>query len=201
MAREHLHELARNGVGTRAVHEASDVALTVLCDIKTGVKRNIRAATERAVLAVDAGAIADHAIVDGSMTWQLVDELLEHGGFTRAGLARRLGSSVIVSSRHLRRDRVLAVTAYRVARLHREMEIGDEIEVVDDATYFRDLVLAQIGPDPTPTGAIIEAVRDDYGCSDRKVFRALKALRADGAVIRVDAGHYVSGGHAQRKAA
>lgn len=50
-ARAHLMSLSRSGVGKRAVQAASDVCMTVLQDIRTGKKAQIRARTERRILA------------------------------------------------------------------------------------------------------------------------------------------------------
>ena len=46
-ARAHLRRLSRLGVGRRAVHAASDVALTVIQDVRDGTKTQIRARTAR----------------------------------------------------------------------------------------------------------------------------------------------------------
>ncbi len=52
-ARRHLRALQRRGIGRRAVHAASDVALQVIIDVRSGKKRRIRKKTAAAILAVD----------------------------------------------------------------------------------------------------------------------------------------------------
>ena len=45
-ARQHLLDLAAQGVGRRAVADASDVPGTILCEVRSGRKTKIRARTE-----------------------------------------------------------------------------------------------------------------------------------------------------------
>jgi hypothetical protein len=89
-SRAHLMSLSRVGVGKRAVAAASDVCMTVLQDIRTGKKTQIRARTERRILAVTAAMASDSALVKPGRTFQLIDRLRDEG-FTKTELARRLG--------------------------------------------------------------------------------------------------------------
>lgn len=117
-ARRHLAALSRQGIGRRAVAAASDVGETAISEITRGAKRQIRSSTERALLEVTADALADHATIDAADTWALVSELLE-AGWSKAELARRLGYER--PALQLGSERVLARTALRVRRLHREL--------------------------------------------------------------------------------
>lgn len=117
-ARQHIRALSRAGVGRRAVAAASDVALSVIADVRTGKKRRIRARTAKRILAVTKDARADHAHVSAKMTWHRIEILLEEG-FSKAELARRLGFKT--PAIQIRRDRVLARTALRVEKLYRSV--------------------------------------------------------------------------------
>lgn len=117
-ARAHLLKLSKAGVGRRAVAAASDVADTVLQEIRAGRKKRIRARTERLILAVSAAQASDRALTPARRTHKLIAELLEEG-YTAGFLAERLGY------RHrglqFRAERVTVRNAARVARLHREL--------------------------------------------------------------------------------
>lgn len=115
LARAHLRKLSRQGVGRRAVAAASDVAESLLCDIRAGRKTRIRARTERRILAVTPAMASDRALVDATPTWELLEELLEEG-FTEAQLARWLGYET--PRLQLGRERVTARNAHDVQVLH-----------------------------------------------------------------------------------
>lgn len=117
-ARAHLLALSRAGVGRRAVAAASGVALTIIHEVRAGRRPQIRAMTERRLLAVDGQALSDGAKVPAGPTWRRVRQLLAEG-YTKAFLARELGAQR--PALQLGRRRVLAVTAVRVERLHRRL--------------------------------------------------------------------------------
>jgi len=129
-ARAHLLELSANGIGRRAVAAACDVALSVLQDVRTGRKPRIRAETSRRILAVDAGAMADHGIVSARDTRKALAEL-RHAGLTKREIAERLGSRAATPSLQLTRPRVTAINALKVRRLVTEVraELRLEAEV------------------------------------------------------------------------
>lgn len=114
-ARKHLLALSRAGVGRRSVVAASDVGHTVICDVKSGRKTQIRADTERRILAVTVGAKAGAALVPAARTWQRIRVLLEEG-FTKGAIARRLGRKT--PALQIRKDRVTLRTAVNVERLY-----------------------------------------------------------------------------------
>lgn len=119
-ARAHLVKLSRLGVGKRAVYAATDIAMTVLEDVRTGKKRRIRARTERKILAVTKACASDHALVPARRTWRLLEQLLEEG-YTRTRIATELGSKARKPALQVARDFVLARTAHRIEVLHRRL--------------------------------------------------------------------------------
>lgn len=117
-ARQHIAQLSAAGVGRRQVADASGVADTILQQVITGRRLNIRARSERAILAVTQQAAADHALVDAGPTWKLLDELIACG-YAKAHLARELGYAV--PKIQIKRTQCTVRTAYQVARLHERL--------------------------------------------------------------------------------
>lgn len=113
-AREHLIELSTLAVGRRAVATASDVAESVLIEIRAGRRASIRASTARRILDVDAGARADAATVPAGPTLLRIRKLLALG-FRKGEIALALGASR--GALQLRGPRVLLRTEHRVRRL------------------------------------------------------------------------------------
>lgn len=129
--RAHLIELRTQGVGYKAVAAACDVAPSALSRVLAS-DGLIRASTERRVLAVDAAAIADSALVDGELTRAQI-AALRSMGFTLAHLGALLG----YESRSLYQgspDRVTAAKRSAVERLYRRVERGE----VKPARYLVD---------------------------------------------------------------
>jgi hypothetical protein len=126
-ARAHLELLSSQGVGRRAVAAASDVSCSVVQDIRTGAKQRVRADTVRRLLAVDAGAIADHGLVPAKETRVALRELLRHG-LTRQEIAERLGSTAKTPSLQLTKRHVTARNALKVKRLLDEVRAEVEAE-------------------------------------------------------------------------
>lgn len=89
-SRRHLEYLSRHGVGRRAVADASGVSCTVIAEIRSGSKANVRRETERKILAVTRDAHSDHALIPANRTKRQIEELISEG-FTKAEIARRLG--------------------------------------------------------------------------------------------------------------
>jgi hypothetical protein len=115
-ARRHIIALSHSGVGRRAVAEASDIGKTTIQLIGAGCKRQIRAWTERAILAVTADAALDGAYIPAAKTQAQIRELITEG-FTRAELARRLGYKT--PNLQFGRGRISAVNAAKVDRFYR----------------------------------------------------------------------------------
>lgn len=126
-AREHMAALSLEGVGRRSVGSVSGIADTILSAIISGKKRQIRASTEKAILAVTADAKADRALVDAGPTWKLIEELLADG-YTKGFLAISMGRKT--AALQLRKDTITVRSAYEVSRLYRRFR------KVDAAPYF-----------------------------------------------------------------
>lgn len=119
-ARAHIERLAAKGVGRQAIHDACDVASSVLDSIVSGAQAQIRQETERRILAVDEQAMADCALVPAKETRARLRFMLRRG-WTKKELARELGSAAKNPNLQTAfgRDFVLARTAHKVAKLHR----------------------------------------------------------------------------------
>lgn len=117
-ARAHLLELSRQGVGRRAVRDCSDVAESVLLEVRAGRKTHIRARTERLILAVTAAQASDHALVSAKPSKRLIANLLEEG-YTVKFLAKRLGYTN--PSLQFNERRITVRNAARIKRLHEEL--------------------------------------------------------------------------------
>lgn len=117
-ARRHLFRLSRLGVGQWSVVAATDIARSMIHEIKNGDRLRIRARTLRKILAVTPAMRADGSNVAAARAWRLIDELLEEG-YTKAALARLLGYRS--PALQLRRDRITARNEQRVIALHRRL--------------------------------------------------------------------------------
>jgi hypothetical protein len=120
-ARQHLLELARSGVGYKAVASACDVADSILFAIRSGSRKRIRKTTEARILAVDRAAIADGARVPAAATWRLLNELIQ-AGYTKRQLAQWLGAQG--PALQVGKRLVTARTASRVERMYRLVQEG-----------------------------------------------------------------------------
>lgn len=84
----------------------------------------LRAMTAKRILAVTAEAgMNDAALVSAKPTWLLIRKLVSEG-FTLGELAVRLGYKT--RALQLRRDRITARSAMRVARFYKQMMLGAE---------------------------------------------------------------------------
>ena len=119
-ARLHLLKLSAEGVGRRAVAEATDIAETVIVNIRSGKKKNIRARTEKKILAVTREMALDGALVPAGNTWKLLNELIADG-VARGYIATRLGCRT--RALQLSKKRVTVRHAYQVELLYRELRM------------------------------------------------------------------------------
>lgn len=122
-ARRHLISLSQRGIGRRTVADISGIGTSSLSDIRRGAKLQIRASTERAILAVTKAATHDAMLVKAGPTWVLLRSLLEEG-FSKAEFARRLGLKS--PALQLKRDFITARNAARVERLFRSLNAGGD---------------------------------------------------------------------------
>lgn len=117
-ARAHLLKLSRAGVGQRSVCFATDIARSMIHEIKNGDRQRIRARTERKILAVTPVQRSDCAKVPAKKAWRLINQLIDEG-FTKAAIAKHLGYRY--PGLQLRRDRITARNEQRVIALHRRL--------------------------------------------------------------------------------
>src|SRR5882724_224334 len=78
-ARKHLMELSRLGVGRNTVSAMTDIARSILSEVRAGRKKHIRARTERKILLVTTSQAADKSFVPAVSTWKLITKLLDEG--------------------------------------------------------------------------------------------------------------------------
>lgn len=115
-ARRHLIWLSRRGLGRRAVAAASDVGETTLCDIRSRKKRQIRARTGRAILAVTLDMASDHALTSARRAWKMIHRLVQEG-YTKQRIARELG--YVGPGLQFRKERMTVRNVFRVGQVYR----------------------------------------------------------------------------------
>ena len=113
-ARRHIRALSGVGVGRRAIASASDIAESIVCEIRAGKRLRIRARTERKILAVTAAVASDGSLVPAAPVWRMVEWLIEEG-FTKARIAEAIGQKRALQ---LGRDRVTVRNAAAIRRLY-----------------------------------------------------------------------------------
>lgn len=117
-ARRHLRRLSRRGIGYKTAADAAGIAASIVAAILNGKRRRIRKRTADAILEVDQGAAADHALVDAGETWRMLKHLrCEY--LTDTALARALG--FLKPALQIGQRRVLVRTEDRVRRLYRRV--------------------------------------------------------------------------------
>lgn len=126
-AREHLDALGRAGVGLKTVARLSGVSHGSLSKIVYGEplkgrppSRRIRPETLHSILAVSASQAGGGQRVDAAPTWTLVEELVA-AGYSRAFLARALGSEAASPRLQIGKKLVRASTARAMEELHRRL--------------------------------------------------------------------------------
>jgi hypothetical protein len=103
----------------RVVAAASDVALSVIADVRAGRKLKIRARSERRILAVTPACRGDAALVPAGPTWERIEWLLDEG-FTKGRIALELGRKT--RALQLNREWVTARNAAAVEALVRRYQ-------------------------------------------------------------------------------
>jgi len=119
-ARRHMLYLSRVGVGRRTVGQIARISDSVLFKIRSGQRKQIRALTEKAILSVTPGAVRGSSLVSAKSTWRKIGWLLEEG-FTKAELAKRMGSKANVPALQLNRERITATNARKIEAIWRSV--------------------------------------------------------------------------------
>jgi hypothetical protein len=134
-AQRHINKLSRQGVGRRSIAACSDVSETVIFDIKSGSKTQIRARTERQILAVTKEMLADGAYVPATETWELLNGLLAEG-YTKRALAKALGyeSHALQLNKHQVTVRNAADVKKVYRDLHGKLAVTKEPQVLSTHT-------------------------------------------------------------------
>lgn len=125
-ARAHLAWLSAQGVGRKTAADAAKVACSIVSKVIDGHRLKIRAQTERRILAVTPAAAADRAYIDGTLTWQRLEELLACG-YPKA----RIASEVIghpVRTLQIKPGRVTARTAERVRQAYERLLLASAVD-------------------------------------------------------------------------
>jgi hypothetical protein len=117
-ARAHLLKLSAAGVGQWSVVAATDIARSMIHEIKNGDRLRIRARTLRKILAVTSAQRSDQSKVSAARAWRLIRQLLKEG-FTKSALAKLLGYRT--RALQLQRHRITARNEQRVIALHRKL--------------------------------------------------------------------------------
>lgn len=149
---KHIDWLSYHGVGRRQVAASTDIADSILVKIIKGTRVNVRARTERLILAVTPECAADHALIPAGPTWRLIDRLL-NAGFTKSLIAAELG------------------------RKRHALQLGKELITVRNAAAVTRVYERLINSDAArvcakPVWRSIEILRGE-GYSDKQLARAL----------------------------
>ncbi len=191
-AAAHIRALSASGVGKNAIAAACDVPTSTLWKILTGKRVVIREQTAAKILGVDAGALADGALVPAGPAWRMVREILK-AGLTRSEISRRIGNNG--KSLQIQKAKVRASTELRLRRLHaavlREIQEQDELErasvdVCADCGYSHDAETRQAAM-RRMLPCSVDELREAHPCwwdrtlseaRDRVLYRDLHAVGA-----------------------
>lgn len=124
-AQRHLRKLSKLGVGYKSVGDACDVSKTVLMGIVSGEVNQIRAETEKRILAVDEGARAGGAIVDAARGNRIIRQLRQRG-MTLTEIGRELGYVTNAPVQLGKAATMLLATRVKLERLLRKIEAAEE---------------------------------------------------------------------------
>ncbi len=170
-ARNHLLKLSAQGVGRRAVSEATNVSETVLMNIRSGAKKRIRARTERLILAVTPGMASDHALIDAAPTWKLVHQL-KKAGFTQSRLSAEMGCNG--RALQIGKERITVRNAARMAAIHERLMASDEILVPAGPSLNKLRLLREEEFTEKQLARWLELPDGEYTIPQRRVTRGLE---------------------------
>lgn len=198
--RVHLRKLSQNGVGRRAVQAASDVSGSVLSEIISGEKQQVRASTEKAILGVDLSCASDGANVIADSVWKMI-EWMTSTGLTKGEIARRLGSKAKVPALQLGRYKISVKKAAQVTKLYNKMREGAGLGEIDieNLPLIPIEICTQCGHSHKPRnrqkliarmvreGLPAREIKEEWSCfyphvvvndpADRRLFRDIAAIK------------------------
>lgn len=170
-ARDHLLALSAAGVGRRAVSAASDVAETILMDVRSGAKNHIRARTERQILAVTTDMASDHALVDAGPTWKLI-HALQKAGFTKSRLSAEMGGNG--RALQIAKDQITVRNAAKMASVHDRLMASDEVLVAATPSLRRLKTLREEEFTEKQLARWLELPNGEYEIPQRRIQRGLE---------------------------
>lgn len=113
----HVRALSRKGMGYKRVADTAGVARSTVSGILQGRRKNLRAASERAILAVTF-APSRATLVNAASTWKLLDALITDG-YPKVRIARWLGQRG--TGLQMGRNVVTYRNALKVRALYRQL--------------------------------------------------------------------------------
>jgi hypothetical protein len=114
-SRHHILALSRSGVGRRTIRQITGISHSVIVKIKNGKRKQIRALTEKAILAVTRFDRRGATNIPAGETWRQIRWLLSEG-FTKTRIAKELGCKT--SALQLKKDFVWVKSAKAVENLY-----------------------------------------------------------------------------------
>jgi hypothetical protein len=204
-ARQHLLALREGGIGRRTVSDITGLSGTIVSMIASGKKRQIRARTERDILAIGLDVVNDATLVDAAPAWARVAQL-QAWGLSKAEIARRLGRKA--PALQMRRDQITARTARLVEELHRAVDeartapaesstprvasaapdlglVGEPSDAAPKVVHVhRDLERRVVGALRDRESSTVDELADDCAAPAARVLQVLERLERAGWAAR-----------------
>ena len=115
--RMHLKKLSARGIGYRTVAEASSMGSSILALVLRGDRKQVRASTERAVLAVTTCSRKGGVKVSAKGSWGLINYMMKNG-LSRSNIASRLGSTAKRPALQIRKDTITLTTKRKISEIY-----------------------------------------------------------------------------------
>jgi hypothetical protein len=178
---KHIAALQAQGIGLRAISDATDIPRVALKRWQLGQPTIKRSLAEK-ILATDIAIIADHATVPADETRRLLRELVAEG-YGKGQLAKLLGNQV--PALQYKGDRVLAKTAMRVRNLHASLLAeGDDLPSEKPTTPREQILVALVWFDSITAEDLFDSMGLASGDRDAHM-QALHRLWKSGEVERI----------------
>lgn len=124
----------KRGIGRDTVADLTGIAPSTLAVIRKGSRKNLRAMSERAILAIELDAVLNAGqVISAVKTWERIRWLMGQG-FTKTELAQRLGYKRQIQ---FNRNSISARNAMKVERFYNTLRAGDpDLEEKDTLERF-----------------------------------------------------------------